>query len=259
LLDPSRAGAGVSVMDDSLAMMDFASGSGLGGPSWVDLLLNPDSSSTSSSEKYTAVYRSPSSAHPPLQLRLTTPDEPGFVLDNVKVKNMKEVWGILEIVKEQCWLNETLNTCEWAPESSMHLTSTAEGEPATEDLLQALLNGTYTPNSIPIEIYLPPPTNAAFSSADLSFSVPHGIARQPPKISMTLPERLPISGLVEIVVSYDLTRPKGVRVDVGGGLGMGIGVEGSGVDVEALEEVCRRGGLFGLGGRVWKGSGGQTA
>lgn len=44
-----------------------------------------------------SLQRSPSGAHPPLQLRLATPDEPGFVLERVKVKTMKEVWGILEV------------------------------------------------------------------------------------------------------------------------------------------------------------------
>lgn len=67
---------------------------------------------------------------------------------------------------------------------------------------------------------------------------------------MSLPERPPISGFVDVVVSYDLSRPKGVKVEVGGPMGMGI--DESGVDVEKLEEVCRRGGLFGLAGRIWK-------
>lgn len=72
---------------------------------------------------------------------------------------------------------------------------------------------------------------------------------------MTLPEKPPISGLVEIIVAYDQSRPKGVRVEVGGGIGMGLGMDmGAGVDLEGLEEVVRRGGIFGLGGRVWKSS-----
>jgi hypothetical protein len=40
---------------------------------------------------------SPTSAHPPLQLRLTAPEEPGFRLEKVPVHSMKEVWGILEV------------------------------------------------------------------------------------------------------------------------------------------------------------------
>lgn len=41
--------------------------------------------------------RSPTSAHPPLQLRLTAPEEPGFFLQKVPVNSMKEVWGVLEV------------------------------------------------------------------------------------------------------------------------------------------------------------------
>lgn len=43
------------------------------------------------------MQESPSSAHPPLHLRLTSPEEPGFLLENVPVHSMKEVWGILEV------------------------------------------------------------------------------------------------------------------------------------------------------------------
>ena len=68
-----------------------------------------------SPERYTAIYvnifvliwehlthnvyfqKSPNSMHPPLQLRLTAPEEPGFLLERVPVHSMKEVWGILEV------------------------------------------------------------------------------------------------------------------------------------------------------------------
>lgn len=29
---------------------------------------------------------------------------------------MKDVWGILEIVREQAWLNQILLSCKWTPE-----------------------------------------------------------------------------------------------------------------------------------------------
>lgn len=160
----------------------------------------------------------------------------------------------VQVIREQCWLNEMLQCCDWAPERPTNATSvpdiaSAESAQATEAMLQALLSGTNTPTSIPVEVYLP----STFSPG-LSFDVPAN-PRQPPKISMTLPEKPPISGLVEIIVAYDQSRPKGVRVEVGGGIGMGLGMDmGAGIDVEILEEVVRRGGIFGLGGRVWKSS-----
>lgn len=161
-----------------------------------------------------------------------------------------------KVVKEQCWLNEILCAIEWVPEGFTKESSIAQGAEtlATEDMLQALLTGTHAPTKIPVEIYLPTSTDT-FSATDLSFDVPAASllhSRQPPKIAMSVPERPPISGFVEIVVSYDHTRPKGVKVAVGAGMGMGV--EGSGVDLERLEEVCRRGGVYGLAGRVWKGS-----
>lgn len=146
-----------------------------------------------------------------------------------------------------------LRCCDWVPERPSNTASVPEivsaENAATEALLQAILSGINTPNSIPVEVYLP----STFSPG-LPFDVPTNL-RQPPKISMTLPEKPPISGLVEIIVAYDQSRPKGVRVEVGGGIGMGLGLDmGAGIDVETLEEVVRRGGIFGLGGRVWKSS-----
>lgn len=43
---------------------------------------------------------SPTSLHPPLQLKLTSPDEPGFRLEKVPVRNMKEVLAILEVLNQ---------------------------------------------------------------------------------------------------------------------------------------------------------------
>ena len=62
---------------------------------------------------------------------------------------------------------------------------------------------------------------------------------------MTIPFRPPISGLVDISVGMDLTKAKGVSVDFSGALSADL-------NVDALEEVCRRGGVLNLPGRVWK-------
>jgi hypothetical protein len=64
---------------------------------------------------------------------------------------------------------------------------------------------------------------------------------------MTLPERPPISGVVEISVGLDTARPRGLSVNVSG-------VMSADLKVEVLEEVCRRGGVFSLPGRVWANS-----
>ncbi|KAJ3518125.1 hypothetical protein NLJ89_g42 [Agrocybe chaxingu] len=98
--------------DDDLSgvtdMLSFGTGS------WVDLLLNPRN--PVSPERYTALYKSPNFLHPPLQLRLTAPEEPGFLLQRIPVHSIKEVWGILEVVREQSWINETLLGCHWTTE-----------------------------------------------------------------------------------------------------------------------------------------------
>ena len=56
-------------------------------------------------------------------------------------------------------------------------------------------------------------------------------------------ERLPISGLVEITVTHDETRPRGISL---------IEIQGAtGSDLKNLEDICLRGATLGLPGRVW--------
>ncbi|KAI0781385.1 hypothetical protein BD413DRAFT_464197 [Trametes elegans] len=219
--------------------------------SWVNLLVRLNSQNSLSPERYTALYTSPTSAHPPLQLRLTTPNEPGFVLEAVPVRTLKEVWSILEIVREQCWLNEALRSCPWIPEGlGLDLTNESPDDATvTDEDLQAVLKGTIQPRSIPVNVSLPSAstTDPLFGSTDMdAFALgPPSTAARRARIVMTTPERPPISGLVEIAVAFDPGRARGVAVDVVGAMGVDL-------RVDVLEEVCRRGGLFGLPGRVWK-------
>ncbi|EED83025.1 predicted protein [Postia placenta Mad-698-R] len=95
-------------------------------------------------ERYTTLYTSPTRAHPQLYLRLTAPDEPGFILEKVPVHTLKEIWGILEIVKEQCWLNEIISAYTWTPEGlniGEGLGEDIDDPEATQDDLQAILKG----------------------------------------------------------------------------------------------------------------------
>lgn len=225
-------GDGLSNVSDILS---FGTGS------WVDLLLNPGNAV--SPERYTALYTSPNSLHPPLQLRLTTPDEPGLTLERIPVHSIKEVWGILEVVREQCWLNEILLSCHWVTEGLESAEDIIDDSLVTDDDLQAVLSGTFTPRQIPVNVFLPPGSDNApsnlFGPPDLNFSLASG-----PRIIMTSPERAPIPGFVEITVSHDETKPRGVSIDIQGAMGCDL-------KLADLEEICRRGGTLGLSGRVW--------
>ena len=93
-----------------------------------------------------------------------------------------------------------------------------------------------------------PHADALFGGADMdAFALGGAVttSQRRPVIAMTTPERPEISGLVEIRVAFDPGRARGVAVDVNGAMGVDL-------RLDALEEVCRRGGLFGLPGRVWK-------
>ncbi|TFK75347.1 hypothetical protein BDN72DRAFT_513121 [Pluteus cervinus] len=226
----------------AVPMMSFGTGS------WIDLLINPQSGV--SPERYTSLYVSPSGAHPPLQLRLTAPEEPGFILERVPVTALKEVWGILEVIREQCWLNEILLTCNWVtdglqPEAEV----TPEDSTATEQELEEILAGAASPRKIPVNVYLP---NGApdplFIGTELdSLSTTNRRTR----ITMSSPERPPLSGLVEITVAYDEMQPRGLTVEIHGAMGRDV-------KISTLEEVCRRGGILGLAGIIWKKNSGSV-
>ena len=124
--------------------------------------------------------------------------------------------------------------------------------PAERNIYNAEIKGSV---NFPSNIYLStpsPPTSDADIFSTPSASLPTDTPTRT-SIILTVPERPPISGLVHIVVTYDETRARGVRVDVRGVLSMSMDVDG---ESEEMAEMCRRGGIFGLAGRVWSAGGG---
>jgi hypothetical protein len=102
--------------------------------------------------------------------------------------------------------------------------------------------GTFTPRKIPVNVFVPSGNEADdLFGTDLDF-----LTGSRPKIVMTSPERAPISGLMEITITYDEKKPRGVSVTIQGAVGLDI-------NASKLEEVCRRGGTWGLAGRIWRG------
>ncbi|KAI6002811.1 hypothetical protein EDD15DRAFT_2157641 [Pisolithus albus] len=216
---------------------------------------NPDSISSSS-------WHSPSGAHPPLNLRLSVPQEPGFLLQRVPVRTTNQVSRVLEIVREQCWLNELLLMSQWQPEDTVappqdptnigpsSSSSGATTADATE-LLASLLEGSLTPKSIPVSVFLPstplPPLAQSHRHAS-SCAVPHP-PRQPPMIILSSPAKAPATDLVELRVSFVPGSSNGAG---NGGGDCRVKVEASpGIDTKGMDEIVRRGGIWGLPGRVW--------
>ncbi|KAG6375428.1 hypothetical protein JVT61DRAFT_2985 [Boletus reticuloceps] len=279
--------------------------------SWVDLLLN----NGAPAEYYKAAYNSPSQAHPPLSLRLTAPQEPGFLLQEVPVKTASEVSHILDIVREQCWLNELLGMLQWQPDNAalsqkdptsvLPATGPEVEESVSLELLASVLAGAVTPHSIPVSVYLPsamlpplmgsnashfgleglgvgpPPITGGSSAASLfgstdmememeipglSMSMNSGMdmsmvemgmelsnspvpSRPPPMIVLSSPARAPAAGMVELRASFGEFGDNKVGSS---GSECGVEVEASaGVDTRGMDEVIRRGGIWGLPGRVW--------
>ena len=110
--------------------------------------------------------------------------------------------------------------------------------------LYATPTGSVKPRSVPVNINLPTLPQTPSLDNLLSNVAPDLGTTRRARITMTTPERPPISGLVTIEVTFDPERPRGVAVEIQGAVGVDV-------NVEVLEEVCRRGGLLGLPGRVW--------
>jgi len=53
---------------------------------------------------------------------------------------MKEVWGVLEVVREQCWLNKTLRGCNWVTEGLTTKKEEVDESSVTDADLQAALH-----------------------------------------------------------------------------------------------------------------------
>ena len=101
--------------------------------------------------------------------------------------------------------------------------------------------GAFRPRSLPVNVYLPHQDVSNDSVFDpLSVSTTHR-----PRIVLTSPEHPPISGLVEATVTFDETKQRGVDVQVRGAVGMDL-------KPGELEELSRRGGTFGIPGRIWQ-------
>ena len=87
------------------------------------------------------------------------------------VYNMQEVWAVLEIAREECWLNEIVNGIAWNPEivagpavgdgmqpkKNYGRFSPVSAHPSFACPLSDAVSGTYTPLSIRINVYVVAP------------------------------------------------------------------------------------------------------
>ena len=213
---------------------------------------------------------SPTNAHPPLLLRLTAPHEPGFILRKIRVQSMRDIWSICEvckrsfsmsasvstsgqIVKEQSWYNNLIDSCRWSPEDTEIHEEIATGD-VNEEEVDALLSGmlsnleaTGQSNRVTRAGTLSPiriPVNMTFEAPIPPPLFEHQLHRTHPSLAMIFPSRTPGAPLINASIALDSSAVTCVRVVVNG-----VAVPGF------LEESVRRGGGMGLAGRLWVKSG----
>lgn len=204
-------------------------GSGGTGRSWVDLLVNKNLSA----EYYTATYKSPNDTHPPLHLRLLAPVEPGFLLQRVPVRSVKQVSRVLEVVREQCWLNESLSILQWSPETqvlqSTHQPLNTEqgmqpGDMASTSLLASVLAGTIVPQYIPVNVYLPSSALSALSQPVDPFTSQHSGLGMGPPASAGSSSGASLFGPGDLEMEMEMDIP-GLSMSMGGSVDMDLGMD----------------------------------
>ncbi|KAG9115772.1 hypothetical protein FRC07_007507 [Ceratobasidium sp. 392] len=206
-LDVALSGMGYLNLGMGLINEDSSQG-------WVNMLLRrPVLMSTQ--QLYT-VQRSPTQKHPPVQLTLRLPSESGFTLGRVRVRNMAEVWTTLEIVREQCWLNNLIASHEWSDSPQKVDAPEAQG-------IAGLQSGKFL--SIPTQMTIS--VGATLPSVLLQFPVPS---------KGTVPP------IIQLMVSYDPNAMRGTHVQFGT-LDSKLSVSGT-LDVykDQVDEVVRRAG-----------------
>lgn len=71
------------------------------------------------------------------------------MLGSIRVGRMSDVWRVLELVKEQAWLNETLRSFQWRMDSAPTKDDGKEAEAgkllSDEEELEALIQGKLYP------------------------------------------------------------------------------------------------------------------
>ncbi|KAG8874941.1 hypothetical protein FRB97_005517 [Tulasnella sp. 331] len=206
-------------------------------PAWMDLLVNPKAKIRS--QRYES-YSTRTTDRPPLHHFLAPSGEAGFVLGQIRVSKMSDVWRIVEVVKEQAWLNDTLRGFCWTSNKLASTSPSGMGEaaltsssvddmayPLNEDDLESFLHNVQTPKEITVQV-------------SVQATCPN------PSIHLTVP--LPRLGLplLSFSVTYDPTAKRGVRVDLPE---LEVGWK------DDMEEIVRRGGISTLAGWVWKKAG----
>ena len=222
---------GSNSKDDGFRLISLTGSSGIQGPSWLDLVLDPHS--TQPARVYTSRYQPNTNTDkekPDLINTLMALTEPGFALGKVPVRTLKEAYAVMAIVKKQIWLQSLLRGVGFQPgydandlsgggvdntERMMSTMALGDGRVMEAEeakaMYDALMSGTYAAKRLRV-------TYEVLGNGQTG-------------VRVTFPHR---SAPVVTDITLDTTLPKGVKVVV------------NGERVEALEEVVRRGGLLGL-------------
>ncbi|CUA70431.1 Receptor-type tyrosine-protein phosphatase eta [Rhizoctonia solani] len=203
----------VSDIDVTLSGMGFINlGMGLmneDNPGWISMLLQRRSRILA--EHLYATQTSPNQLFPPVHLTLRVPNEAGFVLGRVRVRNMAEVWTTLEIVREQTWLNNIVTSYAWEdipPEYT-------EAPKATG--LANLLSGVCYLTSVKYILMsqLRTGLKGQFLSIPTQMNVSTGSAPLSLLLQFPIPSKGGVPSVVQFMVSYDPTATRGTGIQFG--------------------------------------------
>jgi hypothetical protein len=206
-----------------LAMLGFGANPNTLGVSWLDITIEPHA--TQPFRVYTARYQPNESkskkgkdkegSAPEVLSTLLPVSETGLTLGSVPIRTLYEAYAVIEIVKEQIWLNELLKgvgfRSGYAAESLRGGNNVDTTQDEAKAMYEALMSGAYVPLRIraTYEVLIDGRTG----------------------VKVTFPDR---GAIVTVEVVLDPSSLLGITVTIDGGR------------VEQMEEVVRRGGLLAL-------------
>lgn len=161
------------------------------------------------------------------------------------MRSVKQVSRVLEVVREQCWLNESLGTLQWSPETQVLKTtqrpSNAEQGTQPEDaasitLLASVLAGTVVPQSIPVNVYLPSSALTALSQPVDPFTSQHSGLGMGPPASTGSSSGASLFGPGDLEMDMDIP---GLSMSMGGSVDMDLGIDlSTPADPTHGSEIC---------------------
>ncbi|KAF8316417.1 hypothetical protein DL93DRAFT_2166254 [Clavulina sp. PMI_390] len=257
VMDDHNAALGSIGMGMSLAGMSLA-GINVARYSWFDCLVDPGQPKAAMQYRTTVKSTGKSSRSPTVRMTYAPRVEPGFQVSHIPVQSMRQVYAILEILRDQLWIVDFLQSARWEQDNDVqnveigggYVSVGANGAGEEDVDLDSLLSGNYIPQSIPCTLnvfYATDPVQTPDGSSHQPRAASHA---QRGSVHLMFAAPLPGSPRTSLSIAHDLQAPLGVRVTV---VIDSVPVDDKRITAlqNGVEQFVRRGGGVRVVGWLW--------